>query len=607
MVSDEDKSGKDKPSAGAGSGAGSGPGAEAGKTGGRRPVTIDLVPEKVEAASQPKAQPAAAQAKPATPATSAAGASSAASSQPKAAETSAAKPAGTPDSGAARAPLPERSNPFSPQGAASSASSSSAASSSAGAASAGPSSAGPASAGATSSGAASATGSPTASSPAGAQPAAASATSSTAKPASSFAGSPSASDKQTPPQGVSFGGAMAAALLVGVALLGGFYTLNQTGVLPLKGNGPLVTEDMLADRARLETLERRFAELAAAEATVAANAAPGSTEGLRELETRLTAMVDSLRGDNQSKLADLAAQLDAVRQGAPQPGPVAGAAAPAATAPADAGAATGLAARVDGLQGSVEAMTSALASVQAAAAASDAALKSLADGQVRDADAVARLTAQLSELTQRGDAAVAELKTAAGEMAARLAAVEEMMGDASAREMAARALSVSALRAAVDAGRPFVTELAAVKAALGDTAAGDMAALEAEAAAGIAPTATLMAQFPPIARAIHATLVQPDPEAGVLDSLLSSAASLIAVRGPGDASGTGPEAALRQMENAVKAGDLAAALVAFDALPEAARGPADGWAKAARARLAVDRLTGETASAVLSAIARKGN
>ncbi|MCY1706482.1 COG4223 family protein [Pannonibacter sp. SL95] len=397
---------------------------------------------------------------------------------------------------------------------------------------------------------------------------AASATSSTAKPASSFAGSPSASDKQTPPQGVSFGGAMAAALLVGVALLGGFYTLNQTGVLPLKGNGPLVTEDMLADRARLETLERRFAELAAAEATVAANAAPGSPEGLRELETRLTAMVDSLRGDNQSKLADLAAQLDAVRQGVPQPGPVAGAAAPAATAPADAGAARGLAARVDGLQGSVEAMTSALASVQAASAASDAALKSLADGQVRDADAVA----QLSELTQRGDAAVAELKTAAGEMAARLAAVEEMMGDASAREMAARALSVSALRAAVDAGRPFVTELAAVKAALGDTAAGDMAALEAEAAEGIAPTATLMAQFPPIARAIHATLVQPDPEAGVLDSLLSSAASLVAVRGPGDASGTGPEAALRQMENAVKAGDLAAALVAYDALPEAARG-----------------------------------
>ncbi|WP_106753744.1 hypothetical protein [Pannonibacter carbonis] len=623
MVSDEDKSGKDKPAAGAGagSGAGSGPGGEAGKTSGRRPVTIDLVPEKVEAkaeakadatadaktgakaepVSQAKVQPApgsatgaasgaakgadaAAQAKPAAPASTTASASASASSQPKTSETSASKPAGAADSAAARPPLPERSNPFSPQGTPSSTSSSSA---------------GAASAGASSSGAASAAGSPTASAPTGAQPAPASAASSAAKPASGSSGSSAASDKPASPQGVSFGGAMAAALLVGVALLGGFYTLNQTGVLPLKGNGPLVTEDMLADRARLETLERRFAEMAAAETKAATNGSPDTEVALRDLEGRLTASVDALRGDVESRLAEMTARMDSLQAGSPTPAPTAEA--------SDTSGPDGLATRADSLQQGLEAVNAALASLQTAVSASDAALKSLSDGQARDGEAVSRLQGELAKVSAEGEAALANLSKTAEDLSARLVQVEETMGDATARELAARALSVSMLQAAVDAGRPFATELAAVKAALGEAGAADIAALEAEAAKGIAPTAKLMAEFPPIARAIHLQLVQPDPEASVLDSLLSSAASLVAVRGPGDASGEGPAAALRRMENAVKAGDLAAALTAYDALPADVRAPAAAWVDAARARLAVDRLTTDTATAVLSAIARKGN
>lgn len=392
---------------------------------------------------------------------------------------------------------------------------------------------------------------------------------------------------------------MAAALLVSVALLGGFYTLNQTGVLPLKGSGPLVTEEMLADRARLETLERRFAELAAAETTAAANGSPDTEVALRDLEGRLTASVDALRGDMESRLAEMTTRMDSLQAGSSTP-------APAAEAGGTAGP-DGLATRADSLQQGLEAVNAALASLQTAVSASDAALKSLSDGQVRDGEAVSRLQGELAKVSAEGEAALANLRKTAEDLSARLVQVEETMGDATARELAARALSVSMLQAAVDAGRPFATELAAVKAALGEAGAADIAALEAEAAKGIAPTSKLMAEFPPIARAIHLQLVQPDPEASVLDSLLSSAASLVAVRGPGDASGEGPAAALRRMENAVKAGDLAAALTAYDALPADVRAPATAWVDAARARLAVDRLTTDTATAVLSAIARKGN
>ncbi|NBN65912.1 COG4223 family protein [Pannonibacter tanglangensis] len=404
-----------------------------------------------------------------------------------------------------------------------------------------------------------------------------------------------------PATGVSFAGAMAAALLVGVALIGTFYTLNQTGLLPLKAAAPAVSDDALADRVRLDTLERQLAEVAAQQASAATAPASGGDGALRDLEARLTAMVDSVRSDNQSRLTELTARLETVG--------AAPAAAPSTAQPAATDAAPGgeAVAQVATLQQGLQAVNSALASVQAAVSASDAALKSLSDGQVRDAEAVSRLADELAALTGRSETALADLRQATEALGQRLAAVEETMGDASAREMAARALSVSALRAAVDAGRPFVTELAAVKAALGEASAADMAALEANAARGIAPTAQLMAQFPPLARAIHATFAQTDPNASVLDNLLTSAASLVAVRGPGDASGEGPEAQLRRMEIAVKAGDLPAALEAYGQLPATAQAPAASWAEAARARVAVDRLTSDTASAVLSAIARKGN
>ncbi|WP_208996906.1 COG4223 family protein [Roseibium denhamense] len=188
-------------------------------------------------------------------------------------------------------------------------------------------------------------------------------------------------------------------------------------------------------------------------------------------------------------------------------------------------------------------------------------------------------------------------------MSDRLGQVEATMGDATAREVAARALSVSALKSAVDSGRPYETELAAVKAGLPSDI--DLQALEAHAKTGVEPVSVLIAQFPAVARQVYQTFSEPDRSGDVLDSFLASARSLVAVRGPGDADGTGPEAVLRRMENAVSSGKLQEAITAYDSLPESAQAAASDWVTRARARVAVDTLTDQASQEVLTALSAK--
>ncbi|MDN3720954.1 mitofilin family membrane protein [Roseibium salinum] len=98
---------------------------------------------------------------------------------------------------------------------------------------------------------------------------------------------------------------------------------------------------------------------------------------------------------------------------------------------------------------------------------------------------------------------------------------------------------------------------------------------------------------------------KPDPDGDVLDSLLSSARSIVSVRGPGDADGSGPEAALRRMENAVASGDLNGALAAYEMLPGAAQEAGADWATRARARVEVNALTDRATQELLDALAAK--
>ena len=215
------------------------------------------------------------------------------------------------------------------------------------------------------------------------------------------------------------------------------------------------------------------------------------------------------------------------------------------------------------------------------------------------------MSADINRLGEADQAVQAEVKGALESLSTRLAAVEATMGDATARELAARALSVSALKSAVDSGRPYVTELAAVKAGLWEDT--DVAALEAHANSGVAPVSVLIAEFPAVAREIHGTFAKADPSDNVVDSLLSSALSIVSVRGPGDADGTGPDAVLRRMENAVAKGNLSDAIAAYPDLPEAAKAAGAAWIERAKARVQIDELTDKASQDVLAGLARKGS
>ncbi|WP_160318758.1 COG4223 family protein [Pannonibacter phragmitetus] len=624
---------KDKPGQGAkGSESATGASSSGAAGGSRRPVTIDLVPEKVEAKGEAKAEAAKAESArtesartgaksgttPETPKTDApetpkapakaAGptpeirSSTAAAEKPaaEAAAGSANEPAGTGKSGVGKDTSPAKP----------------AAASAASAAQAGPAAASQSAAGATKPSTASAASqSPASQNPAGpsasglgAEPAAASASSSATAQAER---APSSSQPRRPAAAsIGFGGALAASLLVSAAVFGAGYGLNLAGYLPLRaGLSAEVAEQAALDATRLDTLERRLAELQAAapaEGQAQGDAQPPVPEELASLDTRLTQTIDALRGDTSSRLADLTGQLDALRgrvDGMATTAPAEGdGASPAAAAPAGNAELT---ARLDSMQQAIDALSASLAALQSAATSTEAAIRMVSDAQGRNAGTLTSLSAELTAATEESRKSLDALKAEAGELTQRLAAVESTMGDATAREMAARAVAVSALKTAVDAGKPFETELAALRASLPEGA--DIALLESHAAQGIAPQQKLMAEFAPVARAIHATFAKPAEDGSILGSLTSSAASIFTVRGPGDASGQGPEAALRRMENAVSAGDLPAALAAYDELPEAGKAAGADWAASARARVAVDELTEKTSKDVLSSLARKGS
>ncbi|MBO0346577.1 hypothetical protein J0X15_15200 [Roseibium sp. CAU 1637] len=255
---------------------------------------------------------------------------------------------------------------------------------------------------------------------------------------------------------------------------------------------------------------------------------------------------------------------------------------------------------VSGLSDQVDSVEATAKAAQSAVSTSDVSLKTLADSQSRSSESLAALSGDIQTLSGRVAANQTAIKEQLDTMSKRLAAVEATMGDATARELAARALSIAALKSAIDSGRPYQAELAAVRAGL--PADMDLSALTAHADKGVSPTPTLIAEFPATARAMFAAITKPGRDGDVFDSLLSGARSLIAVRGPGDVSGEGPEAELRRMERAVGQADLETALAAYDKLPDPAKDVGAEWAERARARVAVDTLTRQTSDEVLRAL-----
>lgn len=385
---------------------------------------------------------------------------------------------------------------------------------------------------------------------------------------------------------------LVAAVFGGIVVLSGAYGLHVSGLLKLQGEmTPEASVALQRAEARITDLENKLAELSE-------RSDPRAL--LTGLSDRITALEKS-RDDGAG--ADLAPEVESLRSEFAQLRDQV-AALPATGAPAgDDVAVVDLKTALDELAARVETAEASAKAVQSAVSTSDVSLKTLADSQARASETLAMLSSDIQTLANTGETNVGKLREQLDTLSQRLAAVEATMGDATAREVAARALSVSALKSAVDSGRPFETELAAVKAGLPEGT--DLAALEAHAKTGVAPVSVLIAEFPDVARQMFAAFSAPDRSGDILDSLIAGAKSIVAVRGPGDESGTGPEAVLRRMENAVARGDLAASLEAYKDLPEVAQTVGADWASRAEARVAVDRMTEAASKEVLSMLASK--
>ena len=181
----------------------------------------------------------------------------------------------------------------------------------------------------------------------------------------------------------------------------------------------------------------------------------------------------------------------------------------------------------------------------------------------------------------------------------QVASFSERLAEQAEQPGVALAIAASALKAAIDRGTPFMSELETYAAIAPDSP--EVAALRDMAAAGVPTRAAIEAQMPAAATAMIAAGRPVDAQAGIVDRLLSSAQSLVAVRPVGMAEGSDAPAIVARMETLLRNGDLAGALAEYDTLPPAAKAAGADLAAQIRARHSADEIVGRALAAALRA------
>lgn len=203
--------------------------------------------------------------------------------------------------------------------------------------------------------------------------------------------------------------------------------------------------------------------------------------------------------------------------------------------------------------------------------------------------------AGLAETVDRLSSAAGEAQSGAGQLTQRLDAIEKKLAEPQNDGTVARTIALTAIKAAIDRGGPFVTELETLASVSPDDPA--VTSLQPFAATGVASRADLVKQFETTAPAILEAVNQPDPNAGLGDRLLTSALSLVTVRDIGNVEGATPEAVIARIEDKVKRGDLKAAVTEWDGLPEAGKTAAAGFKKALDERMQIEDLVNAAVTA----------
>jgi hypothetical protein len=215
-------------------------------------------------------------------------------------------------------------------------------------------------------------------------------------------------------------------------------------------------------------------------------------------------------------------------------------------------------------------------------------------GELRDQAAKASsMAADLQSRVATLDQSLRAQATALADVAGRLAALDREVRahDARGATDAALVLALLQVRAAVAVGRPFIAEYQALAALAREQPEIAAAAqpLAEPAKTGVASRAVLVERLRGLGSESAAPL-SPAADDGWGAVVLARLSSLVTIRrvDGGPAAPDGIAAAVRAAETALAAGDLAAAVTAFDTLTGADREAAAPWLGMAKTRLAVD-------------------
>ncbi|MEM5470747.1 mitofilin family membrane protein [Hoeflea sp. AS60] len=208
------------------------------------------------------------------------------------------------------------------------------------------------------------------------------------------------------------------------------------------------------------------------------------------------------------------------------------------------------------------------------------------------------LAATMNEISaaQSGfQTSMSELRSSSEELSGKIAELEQGQQalaeqlDAPSRQIdLARAIGAAGLKSAIDRGGSFTTELEAFASVAPDDPA--VPELRDLAARGIPSRADLVAGFSDAASKAIAAADPGDPDAGLVDRLMSSAMSVVKVRKVGDVQGDSAEAIVARAEARLLNGDIEAALTEWNTLPEASLAATAEYRDALAARASAEKL-----------------
>ena len=272
--------------------------------------------------------------------------------------------------------------------------------------------------------------------------------------------------------------------------------------------------------------------------------------------------------------------------------------------------------QIEGLSGEIAQMKSEVEALKSASSQAPApeALAGL-DQRIKDVEAAVTSLGQggaageIAALTDKVGALDTALK-AAGETATaddgKIASLEQSVSQLTSKVDAqasqpkiALAIAASALKSAVDRGGAFKAELETF-AAISPNAR-ELATLRAHAEKGVATRADIVADTDAAANAMIAAAKPVNPDAGIVERLVSSAESLVKVRPIGAVEGPGVPETVARMEFAVSQGDLAKALAEYETLPEPAKAAGAEFAAKLKARQEVEALVDQLVAGAMKA------